>query len=349
MSEEKHYQRTAIDTPKSLVNDDGTCNYGTFKDSFDSFNLLNYKRKFFSKFIKKMRLTEWEAVEILNDDFFLIAAVFKNGPLNFNLIQLYDIKNNELHDFGSKSLFVKKSQTADNLYHNNVYERNTKTNKLRIINNLDKGYSEIQGSCIKGNKTLEIDIKITRVADPSVVCIPLTTKNPLYTEKDLLIPEGIIKFNGKKISFSKKHIAFIDDHRGYYPYNSGYDWVTTMHDIEYRNKKAKFGINLTSFYKVDEPHIYNENGYWLEGEYHTLPLVKFLRQDNKWHITDENNNVDLTFTQLNKHQVYFNLLAVKLDYILAFGKISGTIKTKDGDTITIDNKFALGEKRYTRI
>ncbi len=176
----------------------------------------------------------------------------------------------------------------------------------------------------------------------------MTDKHIVYTEKDLFVPEGFITFKGKEHKLSKENITILDDHRGYYPLSSGYDWITCMGNITSNNKQSKFGINLTSFYRNEEPESINENGYWLDGEYHQLPLVTFERQGFNWLITDQEGKVNLAFLERNQYNEKKNM-GLKIDYTLAFGTLTGEITTESNEVLKIDEMFSLGEKRLTQL
>lgn len=328
---------------QSILNHNQELEVGVFEDYFKEFNLLNKQRPFLKKFINYNSLTEWQAVEVLEGDIFLICAVFKFGVMNRTLFFLYDIVNNELHDYSSMSFTKHKSKIAKSLENKSLSTRKTKKTTLNITNelNLNKLY-------LKGTATdVEFDIEFTRIARPSVVSIPMTEKHVVYTEKDLLVPKGYIKFKGKVYSLTEKHISILDDHRGYYPLSSGYDWVTCMGDITVKDKLSKFGVNLTYFYKNLDQNSYNENGYWFEGTYYQLPVVRFQRENNLWYIKDDNGIVDLIFT-VNNYSNEKKRIGLKIDYTLAFGSLTGVIKTPKGIDLIIDNMFALGEERKTQ-
>lgn len=337
--------REVKDTPASLV-ENGKFSIGTFKDYFQEFNFLNKKRPLFKRFINKNLLTEWQAVEVLADDLFMICAVFKMGVMNRTLFFVYEISDNILHDYSSTTYIKMKANVAPLLHGMSISTRDTIDTFLKITNNLDENNLYLEGF---GSKKEHIDFKLSfkRIAKPSIVSLPMSGKHTVYTEKDLLEPKGYIMFKGKEYSLNDKNISILDDHRGYYPLSSGYDWVTCMGDITIDNKQSKFGINLTYFYKNDEPEKYNENGYWFDGDYHQLPSVTFIREETKWYITDKESRVKLVFNQRNS----FNEKkkgGFKIDYTLAFGTLSGEIITYDGNIIVINEMFSLGEKRLTQ-
>ena len=330
-----------------LVDDDGLFHLGTFEDYFKDFNLLNFKRPFFKKTINKMLLTEWQALEVLGDEIFMICAVFKFNAMNRSLLMVYEIKENILHDYSSQSLFRSKAKVSPTLIDSSVSSRVNEHSSIKLTNNLENNKLSVKGYA-SGEKGVEFDIDFTRIAKPSIISLPMTNKHTVYTEKDLLVPKGYIKLGSKKYDLNDSHITVFDDHRGFYPMNSGYDWITCMGDIEYKNEYSKFGVNLTYFYKNDEPNKYNENGYWLNGEFFQLPSVTFERQNGIWLIKDKEGRVNLEFTNRNQYKEDKKLILV-IDYTLAFGELSGTIKTYDNETIKINKMFSLGEKRLTRM
>lgn len=326
-----------------LINLDNELEVGVFEDYFKEFKLLDKQRPFLKKLINKNFLTEWQAIEVLEDDIFLICAVFKFGIMNRTLFFLYDIVNNELHNYSSTSFLGNKSKVAQTLEHKDLSTRTTKNTSLKISNELNNDKLYLNG----WSKDVEFEIEFTRVAKPSVVSIPMEEGKVVYTEKDLLVPKGYIRFKDKVYPLSDKNITILDDHRGYYPLSSGYDWITCMGTIENNNKSSKFGINLTYFYKNIDQENCSENGYWLNGLYHQLPIVKFYREGNIWTIKDDNGIVNLTFTKKN-HFREKKSIGLKIDYTLAFGELSGSIKVGDNKYINVDSMFALGEERITQ-
>ncbi len=326
-----------------ILNDDLELKIGVFKDYFRTFNLLSKKRSLLKNIKNKTTLTEWQAIEVLQGDYFLISAVFKFGPMNKTLMLLYNLKTNELHDNSSTSFFHKPAVVAPSLEGKSHSFRITDETTLNIYNQLDQNKLFVDGLGID----LTFDLSFERIAKPSVVSVPMDDLHTVYTEKDLLQPKGYIQYKDKTYKLTEDSLAILDDHRGYYPLTSGYDWATCLGHIIIDSKPCKFGLNITYFYKNINHDLYNENGYWLEGNFHQLPTVYFKREGNTWYIKDDDNIVDLVFTKKNQF-IEKRERILKVDYTLAFGSLTGTIKTKD-TILTIDNMFALGEERKTQL
>lgn len=326
----------------SILDDNLELRTGVFQDYFKEFNLIQKKRGFFKKQINKNLLTEWQAVEVLEKDVFMICAVFKFGIMNRTLFFVYDIKNNELHNYSSTSYLKNQSSVASSLEKMSFSTRSTKKTSVIIGNELEKGIITLKGFSDDCN----FDIECTRIGEPSVVGIPMTKKHTVYTEKDWLTPKGVISFKGTSYQLNDSHFTILDDHRGYYPLTSGYDWVTCMGEINLEGSNHKFGINLTYFYKNLDHNLNNENGYWFDGKFFQLPVVTFYREEDIWKIKDQNGIVNITFKRKNDY-VERKKIPISIDYTLAFGEMSGEIVTENG-VIEFHKLFALGEKRNTK-
>lgn len=315
---------------------------GVFSDYFNTFNLVDRKRRFLTRFINKNTLTEWQAIEILHDDIFLITAVFKMGIMNKTLCFIYDLNTHALTNYSSNSYFKNKSFVSPTLTHRGLSRRETTQTLVEIMNELDNDTLTLNGY----TKSLHYSLNFERTNEPVVISVPMTKVHTVYTEKDLLVPNGKIVFKDQTYNLTDKHIAILDDHRGYYPLSSGYDWFTCMGTILMDGEKVKFGINLTAFYRNLDDSI-SENGYWLDETFHQLPNVTFIRKEAVWSIQDKEKNVQLTFTVHNDYHEAKNI-GFKIDYTLAFGEVTGIIHGSDSKNIKVNQLFALGEKRVTK-
>jgi hypothetical protein len=335
------HKRIVKDTPVSLVDEFGKFEFGMFKTHFKEFNFQRFNSGLFKKFKNKWMLTEWQAVEVLAENLFLITAIFKFGPMNKMLLLAYDIEEEKLYDYSETSFFRNKSFVAPTLEKGSTSYRESRKSNIKIINHLEEGRLTLNGY----HEDVIFDVEFEKISEPSIICIEMDDEKFVYTEKDLLVPNGSIQLNEKIYPLNEKNITILDDHRGYYPLTSGYDWVTTMGTVELNGVQHKFGLNITDFYKnkISEVH---ENGYWLNETFCHLPTASFRREQDTWYIQDDEGVIDLVFTvkKTHKEQKKFPLT---IDYILAFGSISGSIKTELSE-INIKDMFGLAEKRKTK-
>ena len=158
--------------------------------------------------------------------------------------------------------------------------------------------------------------------------------------------------DGKTYKTNERSVGIIDDHKGYYPFFSHYDWLTTMGKTEIDGEQKFFAFNLTRNQSVDQVN-YNENVIWLEGESFPMPPVVFTHKDgkkkaNEWHIRDEAGQglVDITFKIDN---VFYMPIPVAVYYALPYGKIYGYVTDTNGKKYTVDGMVGIGEDKTTRI
>ena len=282
-------KRRPVPTPDSIV-ENGQAHFGTFDKPFKKLNLLDCEKpcgSLMPDFMKKSRLTEWEAFEVHLDEGALVSAVYNTGPFGFSIFVWFDKRNGKIYSWRN-IVPVKKAKVASQLV-NDCCELKVKKSEYVIKNDLmngkasAKGWSE--GKCGK----IEIDIAVERLSPPSNVSIPFGPNKPLYSEKDFFKATGYIAVNGEKFLTNENSVSIIDDHKGYYPYRAHYDWLTTMGRCDIDGEKKFFAFNLTRNQSVDQDK-YNENLIWVEGETFPLPPVTFERESRKaktWRIRDE--------------------------------------------------------------
>ena len=189
----------------------------------------------------------------------------------------------------------------------------------------------------------------TEKYQPTVVCLPFSPKRAMYSHKCLMPMYGQININNKCIDFdtASSHLI-IDDHKGYYPFPTRYDWVTSF---GYNEKKELFGLNLTDN-QVVKQDLYNENCLWLDGKLHLLPPIKVKRKDGikgDWLIKDKFDMVNLVFTPTVHTAVNINLLIFQSKYEGPYGWLNGYVRKADGEKVLVENMFAMGEDFYLRV
>lgn len=353
-------KREPVKTPKSIV-ENGAVHYGTFNEPFEVLNLIDADNPFYNnvpKFLKKYRLAEWEAFEINMDEGILISAVYNMFPISFSIIWWYDKTEKKVIKWQNSSP-VNGTHVAANLVNDDSYLK-TKNSDFRIFNDFANGIASAQGYSIdKKLGKIDIDMHLTRISPLANCVMPLKYKksgknycNALYSEKDFFAAEGSITINGQKYESNNNTVGIIDDHKGYYPFQSHYDWLTTMGKCNINGEMKYLALNLTHNQSVDQ-YNYNENVLWLEGESYPLPPVIFTHKDDDkraktWYIKDEYGDVDLRFEIDDTGYIIINLGLIKSDYALPFGKIYGYVKDHKGNKYILDEMDGIGEDKTTR-
>ena len=349
-------ERRAVPTPKDMVKD-GKCVFGTFDKEFETMDLLGIKNPTAAPdFMKRLRLTLWQATEVHMKQGVLLAVVCDMGIFGLTLNIYYDKAERKVYSW-STQLKSKDTIIAPNLINGAESKGETPVSHVHYINTFQDGKCHLDGHHKDNQNSIEYNFDLERLSKPSIVSIPFADPEvrhrPLYSQKDFFKATGTLTFNGKTYHTDEDSAAVVDDHRGYYPRKAHYDWVTTLGVNETNGEKKWFAFNLTRNQSIDQDK-YNENIMWLENKTSLLPPVTFERDvDTRkfvdgatWKIKDDHGMVDVTF------KVYdiFRMLThakpiVNIDYFVAFGELEGYLKDEDGNKYILDGMMGMGEDK----
>ncbi len=340
-------KRLPVKTPENIVDAAGNCHFGTFETEFKNMDFLKANRP--SKLpncLNKSRLTLWEATEINFDKVVLLTAVCDMALFGTVLTVLYDKRTKKCTSWQEMLFPASKAVISKNLIKGSETYAKSKNVKLHYINEFEKGRAIVSGTAkSKKDGVLDYRVKLTRVSLPSIVSIPFGDNRPLYSQKDLFSVEGYLDYNGERFIANEATTAIIDDHRGYYPRDSHYDWVTTMGRKEIDGKEQYFGFNLTRNQSVNQDD-YNENLIWFEGGTSRLTPVIFRHEaENLWHVQDEHGMVDLCFDIGDEFLMKLTTGVINIDYHITFGSLRGYVCDEDGNKYNLDGMVGIGEDK----
>lgn len=348
--------RRSVPTPKDLVKD-GKCVFGTFDKEFETMELLKIPHPTHAPdFLKKFKLTLWEATEIHLEEGVLLAVVCDMGIFGLNLHVFYDKRKKKVYSW-STNLKSKDTVIAPNLLNGSVAKAETPVSHIRYVNNFQDGQAHLDGHHKDETNSIEYSFDLKRLSKPCVVSIPFANMEerhrPLYSQKDFFQATGTLTFNGETFHTTDTSSAIIDDHRGYYPRRAHYDWITTMGVNETAGEKKWFAFNLTRNQSIDQDK-YNENLIWFKDSTSLLPPVQFKRNIETinfkdgavWEVKDEHDMVNITF-QVND---IFRMIThakpfVNIEYFVAFGELKGYIRDEDGKKYVLDGMMGMGEDK----
>lgn len=342
-------KRIPVPTPENVVDENGNAVFGTFDKEFQKMDFLKINRPTpYPNAFNKLKLTLWEAVEINLKDVTLLTAVCNMAVLATAVTLLYDKKTKKLTVF-QEMMPTSSMKVSDTLLDGDKTLCGGKNLKFEVRNTFNKGLAEIEGEANDPKKgKMTYNLTLNRVSLPSVVCIPFGKNRPLYSQKDLFRVDGYIEFNGVRYEADENSTAIIDDHRGYYPYKSHYDWVTTMGKNTVDGKEQFFGFNLTRNQSIDQ-NAYNENLIWFEGKTSRLTPVRFEHIEyNKWHIRDVYGMVDIIFDIGDRFLMRVPAGVIDINYHITFGELSGFVRDEDGNKYILDGMLGIGEDKSLR-
>ena len=345
------YNRKISENIDSIVDKNGKFNFGTYNKAipninmFSAHNPLGYKAP---KWFNNMRLKEWEAFQMGNEEFFVFGAIYTAKISAIIVLEIYNKISKEIisiYKFASPS----KINIGDGML-NSITSYETKDFNIKIHNNLENNEIYIRANLAetKRNPKINLDITAYHINEPIVTCMPLGENRAIYSHKSLMPMEGSLFIDNYKAQFKKENSNLIvDDHKGYYPYKLKYDWVTAWgKDISGNT----IGFNLTDNQVIDKEN-YNENCVWINDKMFPLPPIKVERNYGKkeiWHIKDKYNTIDLHFYPERKSKLKINALIICCDYEAPMGRFEGYIKVEDRK-IELKKFFGMGEKKYYRM
>jgi hypothetical protein len=346
--------RTILPGPKKLV-ENGQYQLGCFDSPVQVANLLDYPSPYqlpLPRSIKALQLREWQAFQIMGKDHFIMVAIYNAKKVSLAQFIVYDIKNN------TKTKYEKKVASWDltvpsTLYGNSVAKYTSKNFSLEAMHDLNRQLLSLKVNIQHFGGLPKVQAEFHGHHDvkkytPMVVCNPFSKGRVMYSHKCLMPMKGYLKIGDLQLNFEEENAQLIlDDHKGYYPYPTVYDWVTGMG----RDSENKLlGFNLTNN-QVIEQDTYNENCLWHNGELHPLPPITVGRPKGikePWIITDKFGWVELEFKPVIHTSVNINLLILKSQYEGPYGFFNGYLKKKNGEKVLIQNMFGMGEDFYLR-
>lgn len=349
----KKYIPRPVGTAPEKVFQNGQIQVGSYNSPFKEANLLDIPKPYWwlPQTIQTIQLREWQAFQLGNDDYFIMVALYNAKKMALVQFIVYDIKRNKKYRY-EKKVFPNSIHLPTTLYGSEAFY-NSDNFQIRVTHDLSQAKLSLK-AVIKASATLpaieayfEGYHNISRF-QPMVVCQPFWKNRVMYSHKCLMPMQGKLKIADTEIDFDDRNSRMIiDDHKGYYPYPTQYDWVTAM-GFDMGGKLL--GFNLTDN-QVENPEKYNENCLWHDGELHVLPPIKVLRPDGvdkEWIIRDEYDKTNLRFTPVIDTKVNINLFILKSNYSGPYGFFDGYLTNKYEQKINIVRFFGMGEKFYLK-
>ncbi len=342
--------RKIAKAPKSVI-ENGGFQYGCYNQPIEKVNLLDAKIGGLG-FAKNFKLREWQAFQLYSDQgWFIMAALYNTKKVCLVQFIVYNTRTKKKIRCEKKVL--PRSLSIPSGLHNTTASHRSKGFSFEVKHDV-YGFDLTMNVHIDARKSNpRISANFRGLHDcgsntPMVTCMPFSQKRGMYSHKCLMPVEGELWIGDELVSFEKESSSIIiDDHKGFYPYRTKYDWATAL---GFGDNGVRVGFNLTDNQVLDQER-YNENCYWSDGEMVPLPPVKFVRPNGckgKWLIQDQEGLVDLEFTPEIHNSVRLNLLLLASKYEGPYGVFNGKVRSVDGRVFEVSDLFGMGEQFYLR-
>lgn len=328
--------------------EDGRVKFGRFETPLDDVNLDDaqpWPPWVVPRWLRRLRLKEWQAFQITHPRFFIIVALFDAKFVSLVQMKLYDRQSGKKYQL-EKQLLPGSFRTPRTLK-NSVCMWRKKDEWVRFENHLDEGFIAIDvriGATQDApavNARLHADASTTM---PLIVSIPFGQNRGMYSHKALLPVTGMVRIGDERISVQPETASLMtDDHKGYYGRLMRWDWLV---GAAWRDGSLQ-GFNLTHNASID-PERYHENGFWIDGVLHRLPPVSFTREEGLWTVRDQKGHVDLRFKVEVEGTLFQNYGLIESRYLGPFGTFEGTLRSLQGIELNIDEMFGMGERFWLK-
>lgn len=330
-----------FEAPPPRLVEDGRQRLGRFHGPPVHANLLDAPYLRLPRPLRRLRLKEWQALQIATPDLFLNAALFDAKLLQLLQVKIYDRARHTKH-VHERQLRPGAFRLADHL----AASSNAYRDLLRFDNRLAEGRITLtlalpatrRCPVITGDLTIH-----THLGASQIVSLPFRSAG-MYSHKGLFPVEGTLTIGAHTHTLTPRSaLALLDDHKGYYPYIMRWDWVTAATHAD----GHALGFNLTRN-QCRDPDTFNENCAWIDDRIGRLPAVTFERTPERWRIRDRDGRVDLDFHPTVPGDVRLNALIIESRYRGPFGHFTGRLSPEGLSPLTIDNWFGMGEEFWLR-
>lgn len=343
--------------PPALV-EDGQYHFGTYDAPIPVINPLDAgsrrgttgRRKRFEpvrRANRNMRLKEWEAFQMGDDDWFVLGAVY--NAKSVGLIQVLAVNKHEATITRWETKMPAPTLVVSRGLLGSMSRGRVADFRVEIGNHLDRGRLTVDAHHPGDEKRPSMGLHVIGSCAPEdsahlVVVHPFSADRALYSHKTMMPMSGSLVIGGEQVGFGdgRGHLI-LDDHHGDYPRPMRYDWVT---GVRRTPGGAVEGFNLTDNQVLD-PTQFNENAIWIGNRLWRLPPVTVERPQGpwgKWLIRDASGAVDVTFTPTVQSTFHVGPRKSLAEYYAPYGWYEGEIHA-EGVSLNVDGIFGVGEQK----
>jgi hypothetical protein len=332
-------------SPPSQLVEDGRQHLGRFDGPVGRANLIDARLGAWPRPLRRVRLKEWQALQISTPSLFCNLALFDAKLMSLLQVKVYERERDEKHVREVK-LRPGQLRIADNLL-DSTNRHAGRRGMLAFDNRMKDGRIDVEFETrgLAGKLVVH-----TARGASQVVSLPFSGDTGMYSHKGMFPIEGELTVGGARhVLTTADALALLDDHKGYYPYVMKWDWVTSA-TVDATGRAH--GFNLTRN-QCRDPEQFNENCAWIGAAIGRLPAVTFERVKPRqpgehWLIRDAAGRVDVRFTPTVPGDVKINAVVVESRYRGPFGTFTGRVEPEGLDGFSVDGMFGMGEEFWLR-
>ena len=339
-----------LDVPPAALVTDGAFAFGSYSAPVASVNLLDRVSGPVRR-LHAMRLKEWQAFQLSDDEHFVLGAVYDTKSLGILQVVVVEKATGRVRRF-EHMVPTWALSVAQGLFETRSTGR-WRGLSVSVANDLGRGQVEVLATAAAQGRRPALDLAV--VGDCSLgragmiaICHPFPGDTGLYSTKIAMPAQGSLTVGPRTQVFqADRSILVLDDHKGHYPSPMVYDWLTGARVLP---DGRRVMVNLTDN-QVRNPEIYNENVVVVDAEVSRLPPVRFERPagvSGPWRVRDAHGMVDVTFVPEVPNEQHVGPRRALAEYDGPFGWLSGRVVSAAGP-VSLDGFYGMGERKIIRV
>lgn len=332
-----------------LILSDGQPQYGLFDHpiseiNYQDFNYLTTMDKPANLLARHFNFNQFQFLGVLNDDLIMGCAIAHLKYLSNAFIYLYDRRSHQFEDISLLQPLGLKTRLSTQPNQGNSHFHQGKD---RFDIDADGRQRQLS---VKLKQGVRISLTLTEPDhyQPLRICTRTGYNGWAFTQKAPALPvSGQIHWKGREYLIQPESSnANYDWSCGYMRRETAWNWGSLsgfLADGRRVGFNLASGVNETSF---------TENGFWLDGKLHRVGAVHFTfnRQNrlSTWHMRSEEGRLEVRFEPEGKRAERINAVILASNFTQLYGRYYGTLRTEQGDTLTLNGQPGFAEDHYAK-
>lgn len=342
---------TLKSTPNTLIDADGSPSLGRFPQTVGRINGRETRLRTpmggaASAFAQHFHYKQFQYFGVISDDLLIGCALANTAWIGLAFLYVYDTRNGKLHEYTWRSPLARAMTLSES-----PIEGESRFVQSGI--SISMGYAK-QGDSLTKSLSIQCDaltLSASMTEDHDYQPMSLCTRTGIngwtYANKVAGVSvQGELQWSGQQYSLAQRNAC------GHHDFSAGYmrretfwNWACLSGTVD----GHKLGFNLSC--GVNETSE-TENCLWLDGKLIKLNTVRFdYNQDDlqqAWHISSDDNTVNITFTPEGNHQEKLNLGLFASNFNQLFGRFNGSITLESGAALTLKDQYGFVEEQFAK-
>jgi len=337
--------------PQQLIDEHGAVAFGRFADTIARINgraadLRTPMGKPASSFARHFHYKQFQYFGIISDALLIGCAFADTGWLGLAFVYVYDVRTKKLHEYTWRSPFARALHMSESPVQG---ESRFEQGKVAIQLGYQQRGDRLEKTLRIRTPELTLDAGMLEPVDyqPMSICTRTGINGWTYANK-----VAGVAVTGTLTWQAQTHSLQALGAWGHHDFSAGYmrretfwNWACLTGEVQGRavGFNLSCGVNETSE---------TENCLWLDGQLVKVSTVSFDYQRDdllqRWQITSDDGQVELTFTPEGRHQERLDLGLFASNFNQLFGRFDGHLTLVDGTRLTLEGQYGFVEEQFAK-